>query len=195
MFGLVNLVVEAVEHEIHQIRYYRFGTFCLQQIHQMIVGCRCKLNKDFPYDTYPGLLYIQCFNLIKICNDITTQMLEFPKRRMGGFQKFTAYIVPFLMYPIGFTRVLFIRTHAINASHENIPEGNAIGNTNQQVHINLKSRVLFHFVQVHRYHRYIVHTFLFQGSSDKANIVGSTTSTAGLGHQNGGFCQVIFAGK
>ena len=40
MLRLVNLVVEAVQHEIEQIRYNGFSAFRFQQFYQMVVCCR-----------------------------------------------------------------------------------------------------------------------------------------------------------
>ena len=45
------LVVEAVAHEVSQIRNDSFGTFLFQKLSQMIVGSRKEFYQDLTYDT------------------------------------------------------------------------------------------------------------------------------------------------
>ena len=45
------LIVEAVAHEVSQIRNDSFGTFLFQKLSQMIVGSRKEFYQDLTYDT------------------------------------------------------------------------------------------------------------------------------------------------
>ena len=44
-------------------------------------------------------------------------------------------------------------------------------------------------------HGDLCHTCTFQGSADKADIVGGTAAAAGLAHEHGRLVEVIFSGQ
>ena len=50
MLRLVDLVVEAVEHEVQKIRNYRFRAFRFQKLHQMVVGGRRELHQNLAHN-------------------------------------------------------------------------------------------------------------------------------------------------
>lgn len=70
MLRLIQLVIEAVKHEIKQIRNYSLSPFRFQKIHQMIIGGRGKLDKNFPYDADLGLYLIGNRDGVKVLYDL-----------------------------------------------------------------------------------------------------------------------------
>ena len=71
MLCLINLVIEAVEHEIQQVRNHGFCALRFQQFHQMVVGSRSEFHQDFPDDADPRFRRIRNRDSVKIFNDLT----------------------------------------------------------------------------------------------------------------------------
>ena len=76
VFYLEVLVIEAVAHEIDQIRYNGFGTFGFQKLCQMIVCGRQEFDKDLAYDTDTWFLYITDRDGIKFMNYFAAHFLK-----------------------------------------------------------------------------------------------------------------------
>ena len=57
IFCFVNLIIEAVEHEVQQIGDDSFCPFRLQQLYQMVVCSRHKFDKNFSYNAYFRLFF------------------------------------------------------------------------------------------------------------------------------------------
>ena len=95
MGDLEVLVVEAVLHKVDQIRNDCFGSLCLQQIYQMVVGGRQEFYQDLAYDTYTGLLNIENFNIVKVVDNVTAELPEFPAGRVSLGYKFPDHFHPF----------------------------------------------------------------------------------------------------
>ena len=76
VFYLEVLVVEAVAHEIDQIRDNCLSAFGLQKFSQMVICCRQELDKDLTYDTNTRFLYITDRDGIKFMNHFTAHLLK-----------------------------------------------------------------------------------------------------------------------
>ena len=70
------LVVEAVAHEINQIRYNCLSTFRFQKLCQMIICSRQELDKDLAYDAHTRLLHIANWDGIKFMNHFAAHFLK-----------------------------------------------------------------------------------------------------------------------
>ena len=86
------------------------------------------------------------------------------------------------MYFIYRTWYFFIRTHTVYTAHENITEGSSIGSFLQKLQIDMESRIFLHANQIQGNDRNLGHACFFQSTTDKSDIVGGTTTTAGLRH-------------
>ena len=177
MLCLVNLVVEAVQHEVQQIRYNGFSAFRFQQFYQMVVCCRGKFNQDLADNADTGLFLVCDRDTVKVFNYFTAHFAEGEVVRIDGAGLF------------------FVGAHMINTAHENIAEDCTEGRTGQKVCIQFKSGVCLNAAHVDGNDRNVFHTGFFQCTADETDVVGCTAAAAGLGDNNRNLVQVIFTGK
>ena len=76
IIDLEILIVEAVGHEVDQIRYYRFSTFGFQKLCKVIVCSRKEFNQDLTYNTNTRLLLITDRDGIEIVNHFPAHFLK-----------------------------------------------------------------------------------------------------------------------
>ena len=76
IFYLKVLIIEAVAHEIDQIRYNCLSAFRFQKLCQMIICSRQELDKDLTYDAHTRLLHITDRNGIKFVNHFAAHFLK-----------------------------------------------------------------------------------------------------------------------
>ena len=105
------------------------------------------------------------------------------------------YFQPFLMNGIDTAGFGFIRPHPVDAPHENITEFRGHCNPDQKAGIQMEAGVALNSRQIQGNDGNLFHAGLFQGSPDKTHIVGGPAPASCLGHDDGGFVQVIFSGQ
>ena len=76
IIDLEILIVEAVGHEVDQVRYYRFSTFGFQKLCKVIVCSRKEFNQNLTYNTNTRLLLITDRDGIKIVNHFPAHFLK-----------------------------------------------------------------------------------------------------------------------
>ena len=92
------LVVEAVAHEVSQIRNDSFGTFMFQKLSQMIVGSRKEFYQDLTSDTdFRFLLVLIDRQTVKIVDDRTADLFEPGMAQMFAGYKIDTDFFPFSM--------------------------------------------------------------------------------------------------
>ena len=95
------LVVEAVLHEVDQIRNHCLSAFCLEQLNQVVVGCREEFDKDLTDYTDTGLLDIKDLKVVKILDDIAAELFELPAGRITFGYEFFNNFCPFPVHCVG----------------------------------------------------------------------------------------------
>ena len=196
MLRLVNLVVEAVQHEVQQIRYNGFSAFRFQQFYQMVVCCRGKFNQDLADNADTGLFLVCDRDTVKFFHYFTAHFAEGEVvRKLFRGQEILALFYPLLMNRVDGAGLFFVGAHMINTAHENIAEDCTEGRTGQKVCIQFKSGVCLNAAHVDGNDRNVFHTGFFQCTADEADVVCCTAAAAGLGDNNRNLVQVIFTGK
>ena len=100
MFRLVDLVIEAVEHEIHQVRHYRLSPFALQKLHQMIVARRGEFHQYLAHDAHPGLFDVQERDTVEIPDDSPAHSTEPKQVHMSGGNEILCFFQPFFVHGV-----------------------------------------------------------------------------------------------
>ncbi len=75
LLGLINLVIEAIEHKAHKIRYGGLGAFCFQKVYQMVVGSGSIFYQDLTYHTYLRLSFLVNGDVVKVLDDFLAHLL------------------------------------------------------------------------------------------------------------------------
>ena len=70
MIRLVQLVIEAVEHEVDQVGNDSLGALALQKLHKVIVSCGGEFYEDFPDNADAGLPDVKKRNAVKVAYDL-----------------------------------------------------------------------------------------------------------------------------
>ncbi len=196
IFCLVNLIVKTIQHKAHEVRNHSLGALCLQNIHQMVVGCVGVFHEDLAYDADAGLFEVLMNRKrIKIADDLTGELLHLAEREaLGIHQEIRAFPGPFLIHRHDRALFRLIGAHAVDALHQNIAEDYGEGEAGDQRERDLKAGVPFQTGEVGGNHRDLFHAGLLERSADEADVVGCAAAAAGLRHDDSGFVQVIFAG-
>ena len=160
----------------------------------MVVSGRSKFYQNFPYNADPGLGNAGGRDGVKVLYDLTAHFLEFEKAHVLCRHKGLALFQPFLMEGVNASFFLFVRTHPVNTSHEQIPENSAVSSAHQHIEIQLKARIGFNTAHVQGNNGNLRNTGFFQGPADKSDIIGGTASAAGLRHNDRHLINVIFSG-
>ena len=195
MFRFVDLVVEAVEHESHQIGNGGFRALLLEEIHEIIVGSRRVFDQDLAHNTDAGLALLTDRDRVKVPDHLNGQALDLGQiQTVCLSQKVCADLHP--LHMLGFDHALFqlIGAHAVDAAHHDIAKDNGIGGTGDQLQVELESGIFLEAGHVDRDDRDLSHACLCQGAADKADVIGRTAAAAGLGHQNSCPVKIVFAG-
>ncbi len=69
MLCFIDLVVEAIKHEINQVGNYSLCSFCLQKLNQVVIAGRGEFHQNLAYDTYTWFLDILERYLIKVSDN------------------------------------------------------------------------------------------------------------------------------
>lgn len=102
VFCLEIAVIEAVEQEIQQIRHYGLRTFRFQQLHEIIIGKRGELHKDFSYNSHSGFLQVLVERkVVKIADDSPHIFLKGSPGRIFAGNRVNASGFPFSVKLIG----------------------------------------------------------------------------------------------
>ena len=161
----------------------------------MVIGCRCIFDKDLTYYADSWFLPVSDGDGIELLDHLTAHLLEGEEIHMLCRNKGTAFLNPFLVDSFDTAGFLFIRAHTVYTAHENITKYGSIGSTHQHFQIQVEAGVAFDAGHVQGNNRNLWHTGLFQGTADKAYIVGSTAASACLGHDDSNLVDIIFAGQ
>ena len=72
------LVVEAVLHEVDEVRNDCLGSLRLQQVYQVVVGSRKEFDKNLADHAHARFFDIQDLNVVEIRDDVAAELFEFP---------------------------------------------------------------------------------------------------------------------
>ena len=101
LFRLVNLVVEAVEHEINQIRHHGLSALRFQKLHQMVVAGGRELDQNLAHDAYAGFLQILINgDGVKFTHNLTAHAVKGKEIHVLCGNKFLCTLHPFSVYGI-----------------------------------------------------------------------------------------------
>ena len=195
MFRLKIGVVEAVQQKVHQIWHDRLGPLSLQKFHNVVVGQRGKLDQDLPHDPDSGFSRVDPWKVVKIPDD----PLNIPMKLHHGWgalgQGCNALLFPCPVKPACGSFLLLVGSGGVQYPHKDIAVHHCLHTFDEQGDRDLESGVCLHAVGVDGDHRNLGHTRFFQSPADKADIVGSPASSAGLAHEYGCAVQVIRSGQ
>ena len=123
--------------------------------------------------------------MIKVLDNLATEFGKTKISRILQAQEFNTFLFPFFMHGIGRTRSGLIRAHTVKTTHKDITKDNTIHPLGQQWKCDLETWLFFQSTDIQGNYRNFRMSGFFQGTADKANIVGSTAAAASLGHDNG----------
>ena len=194
IFGLIDLVVEAVEHESHQIRHNGFRSLVFQKVDQVVVGRRRVFDQDLAHDAYPGLPLLIDGDPVEFADHFPAETIDHGNVDAPHFdQEAGASLQPFLMDSFHGALVLFVGPHAVDAFHHDVAEDQAHRTAGEGLEADLEAGVFLQAGQIGRDDRDLFQACLGQGPADEAHIVGGSAAAAGLGHEDSHLVQVIFA--
>ncbi len=101
---------------------------------------------------------------------------------------------PLLVEGIGRALLLFIRTHPVEAAHEDIAKYQAIYTAHGKARGDLEAGILLQAAQIYGNHGDLGMPRLLQGTADKADIVAGAAAASRLGNQYGCLVQIVSAG-
>ena len=191
MLRLVDLVVEAVEHEVHQVRHHGLRPFALQKLHQMVVARGGELHQDLPHDAHPGLLDVQDGDRIELPDDVPAHPAESQQVHMLRGDEILCFFYPFPVQGIYTARDCLIGAHPVYAAHEDVAELGGQSRADQQVGVQVEAGIALDACQVQGNHGNLLHARLLQGPADEAHVVGGPAAPSGLAHDDGSLLQVV----
>ena len=100
---------------------------------------------------------------------------------------------PLLMHRFNGPLFKLIGSHSVHAAHENIAENRREGKSCDKFQVDFESRIILQSREVGGNDGNLLHSCLFQGAPDKADIVGGAASAAGLRHNDRCPVEVIFS--
>ena len=128
---LVNLIIEAIEHEVDQVGHHSLRALALQKLHQMIVSGGGELHQDLANNADSWLFDILYGYAVKIPDDLPAEPVKPEKLYMlcgdivlHGFQ-------PFFVQRVNAAGNRLIGAHAIDAAHKDIAEFRRHGGADQ----------------------------------------------------------------
>ena len=141
IIGLKVQIVEAVAHEVDQVRAHRLGPFFFQQFCQMIVGSRKEFYQDLSYNTHSRLLLICDRKCVKFPYHLPADPVKLGERSMSSGKEGLTSFLPFFMQGIGRTFYLLVGTHTVDTLHQDISEDCSVSQTDSKFWSDLKSRI------------------------------------------------------
>ena len=142
------LVVEAVEQEIHKIRHHGFSPLFFKKLHNMVVGKRRELYKDFSYDSNLRLFFRGEWNIVKVTDNALYILTELKKRNALLGKAFLTDFLPFLMYRFRCTGLQFIRSCGIEKTHKEVSIDHTLQGSCKKRNCDFKARSGFHPVGI-----------------------------------------------
>ena len=137
------LVIETVIDKVDQIRADCLGTLCFQKFCQMIVRSRKELDKDLTNNTNSRLLLTGDRDHIKLMYHLMAHLLELAVADTASRQERDHPLLPDLMLTVDDSLFHLIRTHAVNAFHQDISKHCTIAYSLDQRKRQLESRIAF----------------------------------------------------
>ena len=157
----------------------------------MIVSGGREFHQNLPHHPYPGLLDIPQGHSVEVPDNLTAQPLELEEPHMFCGDEFFHGLKPFSVQFIHTAGDGLIRAHSVDTAHKDISELGGHGDPDQHVCVDVETGIALYACQVQGDYRNLLHAGLFQGPPDKSHIVGGPAAAPGLGHDDGGFVQVI----
>ena len=95
MLRLVDLIIEAVQHEIQQIRHHGLRSLAFQKFYQVIVARRGEFYQYLAYNAHSGLLDVQQRNRVELPDDIPAHSAESKEVHMLCGHEILGFLHPF----------------------------------------------------------------------------------------------------
>ena len=146
----------------------------------MVICRRQELDKDLSDNTDAWFLLITDRDQVKLMYHLMAHLLELAVADTASCQEGNNSLLPDFMFTIDNSVFQFIRTHTVNAFHQDVSKDRTIADAFDQWKGQLEARIAFQSAQVDGNNRNLLHAGFLKCTADKRDIVRCTTSTTCL---------------